>query len=152
MVNAFLAIVVLAVLSVLSGNAEARRRRGRGYSRRRYSRRENGRGIISIGGICPVTKEKGGCATPDFAGPEFGDNSKTTGMMHAKLSRTGGVKLQIIVDKLPKPNLVLTAWVVWVPGGVTVPKIFEVCKYVITYSICRVQKLLIISLLTLRNT
>lgn len=114
MANAFQAIVLLALLSLLSGTVDARRRR-----------RANPRDISTIEGICPVSKQKGGCATPDFAGPGFGDNTKTTGVMHTTSTRKG-VKLQITVENLPKPNLVLTAWVVWVPAGVTIPKIFEV--------------------------
>lgn len=84
-----------------------------------------------IKGICPgrdppLATVGNSCGVADFVNIiEFGDNMDTTGRLRVDPIE-GGLKLKINVNNLPKPDLVLTAWLVWVPFGVTDPPIFEV--------------------------
>lgn len=94
-----------------------------------------------IRGVCmnrdPPTEATVGnsCGIPDFADVNvFGDNMDTTGVMRATPiidDDGGGLHLRISLANLPKPDLVLTAWIIWVPGGVTEPEIFEVANHAI---------------------
>lgn len=88
--------------------------------------------LTIIDGICPkkmpqLAKVGDSCGIPPFVDSAvFGDNADTNGVMRVYPTKQG-LDLSIIVKNLPKPNLVLTAWLIWTPFGVTTPKIFEVC-------------------------
>lgn len=79
-----------------------------------------------IRGMCPEkvpprARAGNSCGIPDFVDPSiFGDNADTTGTLRA-LSRSRGLDLTITLTKLPKPDLVLTAWIIWTPFGETDP-------------------------------
>lgn len=87
---------------------------------------------ILIHGVCPSKnppKAKVGdsCGVPAFVDvAQFGDNKNTTGRMFVTPSTTG-LKIDIRLFNLPRPDLVLTAWIIWVPFGQTKPPIFQVC-------------------------
>ena len=84
-----------------------------------------------IRGVCPsknppLATVGDSCGVPDFVNTEiFGDNMDTTGNMFVSQGRHG-LNLHIELDNLPKPDLVLTAWVIWTPFGDTEPPIFKV--------------------------
>lgn len=84
-----------------------------------------------ISGVCPsknppLAKVGDSCGIPDFVDPKvFGDNMDTTGNMFISQGRQG-LNLHIELDNLPKPDLVLTAWIIWTPFGDTEPPVFKV--------------------------
>lgn len=82
-------------------------------------------------GVCPGREKPlatpgNSCGVPPFVNvTEFGDNMDTIGKMRV-VPTADGLDLRIAVDNLPKPNLVLTAWLIWVPFGAVEPPVFEV--------------------------
>lgn len=58
---------------------------------------------------------------------EAGDNTK--GILELKSRGTNGVSVDIYLKNLPRKDMVLTAWLIWVPGGVTEPEVFEVANH-----------------------
>lgn len=84
---------------------------------------------IVLPGVCfnfdPVLPTDGpGCGIPAFVNAtEFGDNSRTNATLVLKLGRNRAV-LDFTLDNLPKPDLVLTAWLVWLGGPGPTPDVF----------------------------
>lgn len=68
-----------------------------------------------------------GCGIPDYVDPEtFGDNNNTRGTLRIT-PRRSGLTLSIKLVDLPKPDLVLTAWLAWAdPNDPKKPSIFKV--------------------------
>lgn len=89
----------------------------------------------SVRNIClsplPVQPHNGtGCGIPvNMDAKEFGDNSNSIGKAIIT-PRRRGLDISIIFKNLSKPNLVLTAWIIWhLPGDPTVPKVFKIADH-----------------------
>lgn len=80
----------------------------------------------------PVTPHNGsGCGIPaNVDASIFGDNANSVGRAAITAKRTG-LDVLITFRNLPRPDLVLTAWVIWhLPGDPTVPAVFKVADHV----------------------
>lgn len=111
-----IAVVLLAQLSFARGIGRPQRIRG-----------------ICVGKTPSLAKRGDSCGVPAFVDKSiFGANDNTNGILRIAPAAQG-VDITIVVKDLPKPDLVLTAWVVWVPppplrkpGDEPVPAIFDV--------------------------
>lgn len=86
----------------------------------------------TVRGICPTKTPKlaskgDSCGVAPFVNiTQFGDNADTNGRMTIRDYGESGISLDVRVYDLPRDDLVLTAWLVWLPFGTVTPKVFEV--------------------------
>lgn len=67
------------------------------------------------------------CGVPSYVDVEqFGNNSGTIGNMYLSKGSNGGLGVEIQLYNLPRPDLVMTAWIVWDVFGDNPPGIFAV--------------------------
>lgn len=90
---------------------------------------------VRIRGICAnktppfVATRSRSCGTPPFVNTTvFGDNLSTTGFLQATPT-SSGLDIFIRLNNLPRNDLVLTAWLIWTPFGVSEPSIFKVANH-----------------------
>lgn len=79
-----------------------------------------------IGAIPPVQYRGKGCGVPAYVNStEFGDNLGSSGKLTIK-QRGNSIRFSIFLKGLSRPNLVITAWVLWTVRGIKNPDIFDV--------------------------
>lgn len=77
-----------------------------------------------------------GCGIPEYIDPAvFGNNNNSRGTLRIT-PRRSGLTLSFTIVDLPRPDLVLTAWILWSdPTNPNKPKVFKVRFVVLFYTI-----------------
>lgn len=76
--------------------------------------------------VIPESSGGTGCGIPDYVNStDFGLNKDTLGILSMN-PRAKGLDLRMTIKNMPRPNLVVTAWILWALPGPNTPKIFKV--------------------------
>lgn len=137
----------LLLLSIFSSHCEATNYRGRSGRRGRSGNR--GQIVIQsscIGAIPALPHDGTGCGVPEFLDQtKFGDNSNSRGAVRIIPTSDGGMDLTFVLEGLSRPDLVLTAWIVWaIPGNPENPSIFNV-SFSFLFSVVNVKEFLVLT-------